>query len=171
MVQNFLLETACTQLVKENTRSEIIKGREVSSSVGTSDHLGTVLRKSTRTERSKPNTVKKRSYKSFKVEDFLTDILESDISSAVTAETFERKFKLILDKHAPIKVFQMRKSYSPFISEETKLLMEERKVLKEEMTRTEDISLAQEVKIKSTEIKKAIESHENTTMRRVWMTE
>ena len=163
MIQNFLLESACSQLVKEYTRSEFIQGGVVARScidhcytnvpekvsepeviaIGNSDHLGIVVRKFTRVERSKPNTVMKRSYKSFKVEDFLTDIMESNINRAVTAhaeldkaaEIFEEKFRTTLDKHAPIKVFQMRKNYAPYLSQETKLLMEERKVLKEEMTK------------------------------------
>ena len=50
----------------------------------------------------------KRSYKNFKPEEFLTDILESDINNVVTAcedldsaaEIFEDSFKEILDKHA-----------------------------------------------------------------------
>ena len=64
---------------------------------------------------------------------------------------------LVLDKHAPIKVFQMRKHYSPFLSNETKLLIDERKVLKEEMTKKGDISLAKEVRILNRTIKKSIE--------------
>ena len=102
--------------------------------VGNSDHLGVVVRKYAKVEKSKPNTIMKRSYKNFKPEEFLTDILESDINNVVTAcedldsaaELFEEKFKSLIDKHAPIKVFQMRRNYSPFLKEETKLLMEER---------------------------------------------
>ena len=104
----------------------------------------------------------KRSYKDFKVEDFLTEVLESQINDAVTdceeldeaAEMFEGMFKTILDKHAPVKVFQMRKNYTPYLREETKLLMEEQKVLKEEMTRTGDITLAKELKVLSKEIER-----------------
>ena len=133
MVQNFLVESACVQLVKENTRSEIVQGGNVAEScidhcytnvpdkvsnpevvaVGNSDHLGVVVRKFAKVEKSKPNTVLKRSYKNFKPEEFLTDVLESDINNVVSAsddldsaaELFETKFKSIIDKHAPIKVF------------------------------------------------------------------
>ena len=105
MVQNFLVESACVQIVKENTRSEIVQGGNVAEScidhcytnvpdkvsnpevvaVGNSDHLGVVVRKFAKVEKSKPNTVLKRSYKNFKPEDFLTDVLESDINNVVTA--------------------------------------------------------------------------------------
>ena len=184
MVQNFLLETSCSQLVKQNTRSEIVRGGQVSKSciyhcytnvpekistmevvsVGTSDHLGLVVKKFCRAEVTKPRTVKKRSYKSFCIEQFLNDVLESDINKTVTANNdldeaanlFEEKFKFILDRHAPITVFQMRKNYIPYVKKETKLLMAERKVLKEEATRTGDMVLAMEAKKKDKEIKDAV---------------
>ena len=188
IVQEFLVESACSQLVRKYTRSEIIQGGAVSQScidhcytnapdkvskpevvdVGTSDHMGVVITKYTKVARSKPNTVMKRSYKDFKVENFLTDILESDIDKSVTAckdldhaaKMFEEKFKFILDRHAPIKIFQMRRNYSPYLKEETKLLIEERSILKEEMTRLGDPDLAKEVKRLSKEIAKAIEKDE-----------
>ena len=72
------------------------------------------------------------------------------------AEIFEDKFKQILDRHAPIKIFQVRKNFTPFLSSETKLLMEERKVLKEEMTKNGDIVLAKDVNAKIKEIRTAI---------------
>ena len=65
-------------------------------------------------------------------------------------------FKTNLDKHGPVKVFQMRKNYTPYLREETKLLMEEQKVLKEEMTRTGDLTLAKELKVLSKDIEKSI---------------
>ena len=55
----------------------------------------------------------------------------------------------------------MRKNYNPYLREETKLLIEERKVLKEEMTSHGDITLAKEIKQKNKEIEKAIQSDEN----------
>ena len=184
MTHTFMLETACSQLVKENTRSEVAQGGIISTScidhcytnspekvsdpevvaVGSSDHLGVVVRKFSKVARSNPNTVKKRSYRDFKVEEFLKEVIESDINRAVmgcndvddAAVVFQEKFKNILDKHAPIKIFQMRKNYNPYLKEETKLLIEERAVLKEEMTRNGDKALAKEIKQKSKDIVKAI---------------
>ena len=188
MVQNFMMESSFFQLVNENTRSEVIQGNMVSKtcidhcytnapekiskpevlSVGTSDHLGVVVTKYSKVEKSKPQTVKKRSYKNFKVEDFLTEIFESKINESVTecddidaaAETFEKMFREILDEHAPVKVFQMRKNYTPYLSEETKLLMKEQKILKEEITRNGDVALTKELKIISKKISKNIKEDE-----------
>ena len=52
------------------------------------------------------------------------------------AEAFENVFKSILEKHAPMKVYQMRKNYSPYVSDETKDMITNRKVIQEEATRT-----------------------------------
>ena len=85
--------------------------------VGDSDHLGVVVTKYSRAEPLKPKTIRKRSYKNFIIEEFLVDIANSNIDRDVTscdniedaAKVFEESSKFILDKHAPIKTFQMRK--------------------------------------------------------------
>ena len=81
----------------------------------------------------------KRSYKNFIVEDFLKDINSSNLNEDVTAINnikeaaleFERTFKEILDIHAPIKIFQTRKNYSPFLSDYIKTLLAARNSWKE----------------------------------------
>ena len=151
MVQTFLLETGSSQLVKDFTRSEIAAGGVVSRScidhcycnatgkvstpeviaVGTSDHLGVAVTKYTRAPVMKPKVTIKRSYKHFRIEDFLREVADSDINERVSAcenieeaaHEFENAFKYILDRHAPIKLFQMRKNYSPYISERTKQII------------------------------------------------
>ena len=138
MVQSFLLDTGSSQLVKSYTRSEVVQGGSLSRScidhcysnvpekisepsvvaVGDSDHLGIVVKKFSRAEPLKPKNVIKRSYKNFIIEDFLVDVANSDIDKDVTAcdnvedaaAVFEQAFKTILDKHAPIRTFQMRKN-------------------------------------------------------------
>ena len=184
MVQSFLLDESCSQLVKKYTRSEIVQGGVLSRScidhcysnvpeklstpeviaVGSSDHLGVVVTKYTRAEPLKPRTVTKRSYKYFVIEKFLTDILNSTIDNDVTAcgnveeaaKVFEERFKKILDIHAPIKTFQMRKHYSPYVSDETKALMIERNALKEQATTEGDKEAEKKFKKKGKEIKKAL---------------
>ena len=72
--------------------------------------------------------------------------MESNITESVidchdldtATKLFEDKFRAILDRHTPIKVFQMRMTYSPYLTTETKLLMEERKEIKEDMTKNGD---------------------------------
>ena len=183
-VQSFLIDSASTQLVKDFTRSEIVQGGVLSRScidhcytnvpekmstpevlaVGDSDHLGIAVTKFSRAEPIKPKTVMKRSYKKFEIEKFLTDILNSTIDNDVTAidnieeaaEVFELSFKRILDKHAPIKTFQMRKHYSPYVSDRTKTLMMERKALQEQATHIGDKIALKKAKKKGKEIKKAL---------------
>ena len=135
VVQTFLFETGSSQLVRGFTRSEIVRGGAVSRSlidhcysnasgkvstpevtaVGTSDHLGIFITKYTRAPILKPKVTLKRSYKDFNAEDFWKEVVDSDVNKdemAIDIEgaalEFENKFNDILDKHAPIKVFQGR---------------------------------------------------------------
>ena len=184
MVQSFLLDTTSSQIVKTFTRSEIVQGGALSRScidhcysntpekllrpevlaVGESDHIGTTVTKYSRAEPIKPKTVQKRSYKKFDIEQFLTDVHDSSINNDVTAcdnieeasAVFEKGFKHILDKHAPIKVFQNRKHYCPYVSERTKTLMCERNNLKEKAAIHGDKNSEIEFKRKGKEIKKAL---------------
>ena len=66
-------------------------------------------------------------------------------------------FEKILNKHAPIKVFQIRNNYVPYLSEETKLVMAERDALKEEGTENCDEVLLREFRQKRNEAKKMVE--------------
>ena len=122
--------------------------------VGDSDHAGIIVEKAIRVKRCKPKVVKKRSYKFFNVQAFLTDINTSDINKLVVeekdinkaAEIFEKKFKEVLDKHAKIKVFQQRKNYLPYLSEETKQTMADKKVVMREASKSNDKELLKEGK-------------------------
>ena len=153
-----MLETSSFQQVKEVTRIEVCRSgvsrscidhctsnvpekvsKPLVESAGDSDHLAVIVTKFTKAPVSRPQTVRKRSYKDFCIGSFLTDFLNSGINQLVTAkdnvdeaaEVFQEKFCEILDFHAPIKTFQMRKHYLPQLSEETKLLIAERKALQE----------------------------------------
>ena len=184
MIQSFLLDTSSTQLVRDYTRSEIVQGGEISRScidhcyssspeklsmpeivaVGESDHLGVVVTKYVKAPKIKPRTVTKRSYKNFSVETFLTEILNSKIDENVTAcetleeaaEVFEELFKKILDRNAPMKTFQMRKNYSPYVSDKTKLLIMDRNALKLKAVKDADKIAEKEVKKLGKQIKKSI---------------
>ena len=136
MVQDFLLEQASHQIVKESTRMEIVRGALNTScldhcytdvrekiygpnveAVGNSDHMAVRILKYCRIPVIKPQAVKLRSYKYFSIERFLTDIYNSGINVDVcsqtdlekAAEIFEFEFKSILDYHAPIRTIQLRK--------------------------------------------------------------
>ena len=80
---------------------------------------------------------------------------------------FQNIFNSVLDKHAPIKVFQIRKNYVPFLSKETKLLMKERDILKTEATKTNDPVLLEEYRIKRNIVKDNVKlDRENYSMRK-----
>ena len=96
-------------------------------SIGDSDHLAVSVVKYTKEFIPKPQAVLKRNYKHFNLEEFLYDIQSSSINKDVlacndiekAAVTFERSFLEILNHHAPIKIFQTRKNYVPYLSEDT----------------------------------------------------
>ena len=184
VTHNFLLDTGSSQVVNGITRTEVGPGGVLLKScidhcytnvpekvavpelvhVGNSDHLGIVVKKISRAAQIKPKIIQKRSYKCFIIENFLNDVHESQLNEKITAcddleeaaKIFEEDFRTILDKHAPIKKFQVRKNYLPYVSDETKLLFEERKVLKEESIRTDDVILEKEAKRLGKEIKKSL---------------
>ena len=97
---------------------KIIKSSVVG--VGSSDHLGLVIKKLAKFPVSRPQTVSRRSYKSFDVRSFLTEVYSININQEVSesndvdevAEVFENSFRIILDKHAPMKTIQIRKNFS-----------------------------------------------------------
>ena len=82
-------------------------------------------------------TIRLRSYKFFDKDQFLSDIAEIDWLEVLTcpdvelaAELFTNRFRSVLDMHAPWIVFQHRKFYKPWISQQTIQLMNERDELK-----------------------------------------
>ena len=60
-----------------------------------------------------------------------------------------------------MKTYQMRKNYSPCITQETKYLIAERRALQEEVTKTGNPILLKEFRYKFKEVKKAVEMDEN----------
>ena len=83
-------------------------------------------------------TVRKRSYKTFVKQNFLDELSSVDWTDVLTCvdldnavAIFTSKFKNVLNKHAPWVIFQRRKIFSPWITKQTKDLMEERDKWKE----------------------------------------
>ena len=82
---------------------------------------------------SPARTIRKRSYKNFNEKDFLNHLRQIDWSAVfycqdvdVAVETFTRMFKFVLDEHAPWVLYQIRKKFSPWVTEETIKLIKER---------------------------------------------
>ena len=59
-----------------------------------------------------------------------------------------------------MKTFQMRKNYSPFVSQDTKGLIADRKALQEEVTNNGNPVLLKEFRHKCKEVKKEVKSDE-----------
>ena len=121
---------------------------------------------------SRPQVTKRRVYKNFVIEDFLTDIFHSNINNSVTshetiegaAEAFRNEFSAILNHHAPVKTIQIRRKYCPYLSSDTKQMMADRDALKKEASKTGDTILMEEFKLKAKETKKAIENDQKLGM-------
>ena len=82
---------------------------------------------------SHPKIVKKRSYKEFNLAQFLTKIraiswldiyLSEDLETAT--DLFTKRITEILDEMAPIKTYQTRKQYAPWLSADIKKEMKAR---------------------------------------------
>ena len=105
--------SSCLDHCYTNVPEKIISTKVVP--VGNSDHMGIVVRKLTKFQASRPQVIKKRSYKHFNAEAFLVDILTSNINTEVlkehtvdgAAEKFETMFKKVLDNHAPERKIQI----------------------------------------------------------------
>ena len=167
-VQTFLLRESCFQLVKKYTRIQSVSGSlqrscldHVTTNIptkcnvpevfplGSSDHLPVMVTKLSREPRSQPKTIKKRNYKHFNAPDFLNEINEKVQSGGFdrvlnnnnieeASALFSGIFGSILNKHAPLKVFQVRNNYVPWVSAETKQMQAARDALKEEATEEND---------------------------------
>ena len=84
-------------------------------------------------------TIRKRSYKELRKEEFLQELGQvdwtevyncQDVDSA--AATLSRKFVDVLNSYAPWIIYQERKNYKPWVTDETKDMIKARNELKRE---------------------------------------
>ena len=142
MYQDFLLSESCVQIVNVYTRSQTIAGGQVSracldhittnnlakcsdpvvTAIGDSDHHCVSVVKYTRELKQGPKKIRKRNYKNFDTAAFLTDINQTDFSRVtesndpdIAASMFSSIFRSVLNRHAPIKVYNQRTNYLPFL--------------------------------------------------------
>ena len=105
----------------------------VVTSFGGSDHD---IKGYTRYSKDPPQpsrTIIKRSYKNFFAEDFLADLRQVDWTEVfqsqdvdMAAEAFTGLFRNVLNKHAPCIIYQQRKHYVPWLTDQKLELMRER---------------------------------------------
>ena len=100
---------------------------------GSSDHRLVKITRFTKSEIRTPKFVSKRSFKDFKPEEFLNDLKQEkwiDVylcdDANAAAGLLTEKITKVLNKHAPVKTFQVRKNYVPWLTEELKNLMKKR---------------------------------------------
>ena len=100
---------------------------------GHSDHKIIHAIRVARLIRSSARYVKLRSYKYFNENDFIEEIKQTSWWSVYCCEDANKAAELftqivgdILDRHAPVKVFQTRTNFAPWLSDETKNIMKER---------------------------------------------
>ena len=138
---------------------------------GSSDHLGITLNKFSREIRTSVRTARRRVYKTFDQQAFLSDIktakecgyfspiLNTD-DIELAGDIFSEVFNRILDHHTPVKVIQNRSNYVPYISEEINNAMEERNKLKEEAAQSGDKDIYKKYKLKRNEVSTHLKSAE-----------
>ena len=99
----------------------------------------------------KTRYMRKRQFKNFDVESFKSDIhaqkwldiyMSTDVDSAVAKLT--NKVTTILDRYAPVRTIQVRKHYAPWLSDETKHLMQQRNRAQQTYLKSQDIDKARE---------------------------
>ena len=154
LVQNTCNTSNFTQLVTEPTRymyNSVTETTEVScidhiycnskykcstptiTVSGASDHDIISYTRYTKAPPSPARTIRRRSYKEFIDLDFLTDMSVIDWSEVYTAtdvdtatDIFTEQFVNVLNMHAPWIIYQQRKNFSPWISDDTKEMMKQR---------------------------------------------
>ena len=97
---------------------------------GASDHDQLSYTRYSKEPPSPAKIIRKRSYKNFKVEEFIEDLKKVDWTDVYTckdvdmaAEVFGRKFRFIVNQHAPWVRIQARKNFLPWLSSKTKEMM------------------------------------------------
>ena len=100
---------------------------------GSSDHKLLIGTRYTKSVVRNPRYIKKRSYKNFNPNLFIQAVkrtswweLYSCDDPEYAVEIFTRKLNVILDEMAPIRKFQVRPKYAPWLTNSTKELMNER---------------------------------------------
>ena len=114
-------------------------------SFGASDHDIISYTRYSKDPPEPARTIRKRSYKNFVQEEFISDLAAVDWSEVYASrdldqavDLFTRKFRNILNIHAPWIIFQQRKHFSPWLTAETKDMMKQRDMWKQ---RAKDLAI------------------------------
>lgn len=101
--------------------------------VGYSDHNLIIVNRSTKLTKTGPKMIYKRSYKSFKEDQFIDDVKNNSWSKIYSKtdpeealEEFTETFMKLVEKHAPLKKFVVRSTRTPWLDREIKDCMKKR---------------------------------------------
>ena len=98
------------------------------------------------TVKARPSYIRKRSFKNFSPDDFKAAVqslnfldvyLCTEVDTAV--KLLSEKITTILDNMAPMRTVQIRTNYNPWLSQQTKDLMEERDSLHKKAAETQNV--------------------------------
>ena len=106
---------------------------------GASDHDAIVYTRYSKTPKLPARTIRKRSYKHFNREKYIEEISKTDFSGVYSSKDVDTAAQMltnilvdVLNRHAPWIIFQERKNFVPWVTMDTKKLMEERDLYKKE---------------------------------------
>ena len=140
-IANGAISRSCIDHISTNTADKC--SVPVVTSAGNSDHLAVLVTKYSRQLRQDPKTIKKRNYRYFNSVDFLTEVSRTSFDRVTqcnnidtAAALFSGIFGSVLNKHAPVKIYQTRNNFVPWLSTETKDIMLKRDQAKENASKT-----------------------------------
>ena len=141
---NNTTEVSCIDHIYCNARFKC--SSPVVTSFGASDHDIISYTRYSKEPPTPSRTIRRRSYKNFIPEHFINDMAAVDWSDVYACkdleqavDIFTRKFRQVLNLHAPWIAYQQRKNFSPWLTRETKELITQRDMWKQ---RAKDLAIA-----------------------------
>ena len=123
-----MVEMSCIDHVYCNYKHRCSQVKIITN--GASDHDQLSYTRYSKDPPSPARMIRKRSYKNFKLEEFIEDLNIVDWTEVyacedvdMAAEVFGRKFRFVVNKHAPWVKIQAKKNFLPWLSSETKGMM------------------------------------------------
>ena len=129
--------TSCIDHVYCNAKYRMSKVKVLP--FGGSDHDVIIYTRYSKVPKPPSRTIRKRSYKHFKKEDYIRDVSSIDFTDVFiatdvdeAADILTEKLVQVLNVHAPWIIYQQRKDFVPWLTPETVQMMKDRDKLKEE---------------------------------------
>ena len=129
--------TSCIDHVYCNAKYRMSKVKVLP--LGGSDHDVIIYTRYSKVPKPPSRTIRKRSYKHFKKEDYIRDVSSIDFTDVFiatdvdeAADILTEKLVQVLNVHAPWIIYQQRKDFVPWLTPETVQMMKDRDKLKEE---------------------------------------